>query len=178
MTSDTMILSWHSYNWVDWVIVLILLVSIGFSMARGFIRETLSLAVWVLAVFNAYLLGDKMATLLAHWISRPSLSITMGMLTLFVMTLLVGALLNHVLAEMVKKSGLTAADRILGIFFGLARGVIIAMVLTLFVPGSVSQTQGWQHSILVPSFHAWEMDSRETVQHVGDFFHHALPHKE
>ena len=171
-------MNWHSYNGLDWIIVLILLASVGFGIVRGFVRETLSLIILILATLNAYLLGDKMATLLVDWISKPSLRVSIGMIVLFVMTLLVGALLNHVLSEMIKKSGLTAADRILGMFFGLARGIIIVMLLTLFMPASIKQTTSWQHSTLVPPFQAWELESRASVQSAGAFVHRSITHKE
>jgi len=167
-------MNWQSFNWIDWLVVLILLASVAISIARGFIRETLSLAVWILATLNAYLLGDEMATMLAGFISKPSLRITVGMALLFVMTLMVGALLNHVLSEMVKNSGLTAADRILGIFFGLARGVIIIMMLVLFVPANIKQANSWQQSLLLPRFQVWEAASRETVQDMGAYIHRTL----
>ncbi len=169
-------MNWQSFSWVDWVLVAMFVISIGFSIARGFIRETLSLAVWILAIFISYLLGDELASLLGNWITDPSFRITIGMAILFILTLLVGALLNNLLSEMLEKSGLTAADRILGSFFGLARGVVIAMVLTLFVPVSIKHSVGWQHSKLVPQFQAWEIASRATVQSMGAFIHRTITH--
>jgi len=170
-------MNWQNFSWIDWILVIVLITSIGIGVVRGFVREILSLAIWVFAIFNAYLLGDKLATLLGGWIIQPSLRVSAGMAILFVSTLLVGALLNHVLSEMVEKSGLTAADRILGGFFGLARGVIIAMALTLFMPATIKQTMAWRESILVPQFQSWEMGSRETVQGVGAFIHRTITHK-
>ena len=167
-------MNWQNFNWMDWLIVAILLASVALSISRGFVRETLSLAVWILATLNAYLLGDEMASLMTDMISRPMLRTTIGMATLFLLTLVVGALLNHLLSEMVKSSSLTAADRILGVFFGLARGVIIVMMLVLFVPEVVKKAEGWQQSRLLPRFEAWEHETHEAIQNTGATIHRSL----
>jgi len=94
------------------------------------------------------------------------LRLTLGMAALFIMTLLVGALLNYVLTEMVKSAGLTAADRILGCAFGLLRGMVILMALSFYLPNGMKQSAGWQQSLLAPHVVAWETAIRRSVQHV------------
>lgn len=167
-------MNWQNFNWVDWLVIAILLASVALSISRGFVREVLSLIVWVLAALNAYLLGDEMASLLADMIDKPLLRLSVGMALLFLLTLLVGALLNYVLSEALKKTNLTAADRILGVFFGLARGVIIVMMLVLFAPGIVKHGSSWQHSHLLPRFEAWESETRVTIQNMGAYIHRTL----
>lgn len=167
-------MNWQNFNWVDWLLVAILLASVAISISRGFVRETLSLAVWLLATLNAYLLGDEMASLLTGVIDKPLLRTTAGMAILFVLTLLVGALLNHLLAEVVKKTNLSAADRILGVFFGLARGVIIIMMLVLFSPTVIRKAESWQQSRLLPRFEAWEHETHEAIQNTGAMIHRSL----
>jgi membrane protein required for colicin V production len=164
--------NWHDYNAVDAVLASILLVSVVLGIVRGLVREVLSLAVWILATLVAYLFGNKLAILLTHWIHEPTLRLTVAMAILFVLTLLVGALLVYVMSELVKKTGLTLADRLFGIFFGLARGVVIIMALTLYMPMSFKQSPAWHHSRLAPQFVAWESVSRQSVQKMGDAVHH------
>lgn len=166
MTNEMAIMNWHAYNWVDWLLILIVLVSIGISVVRGFVREILSVAVWVLATLNAYLLGNRMASLMTTWVAESSLRLTLGMAALFIMTLLVGALLNYVLTEMVKSSGLTTADRILGSAFGLLRGIVILMALSFYLPSGMKHGDGWRQSVLAPHVAAWETGIRRTVQRV------------
>ena len=71
---------------------------------------------------------------------------------LFVGTLLVGGFVNFVLGEFVKMTGLTGTDRVLGMFFGLARGALIVMLIVASLQYLVPIEKGdwYRQSILVP----------------------------
>ena len=56
-------------NWVDWFIIVVLGASILLSLWRGFAREAISLAAWVVAFIVANLFVDQLASLLSSWIS-------------------------------------------------------------------------------------------------------------
>jgi len=72
---------------------------------------------------------------------------------LFVVTLVLGALVNHLISEMVEKTGLSGTDRALGIIFGLLRGVAIVTVLILLAGATPMPTDDWwQNSLLVEHF--------------------------
>jgi len=166
-----MTLNWHDYNYADAILALILLTSMLLGIVRGLVREVFSLVAWLMATLIAYLFGPKLAVLLAHWIHEPALRLTFGMAILFVATLLVGALVIHVLSEIVEVTGLTYADHVLGSLFGLARGVIIIMALTVYLPASIKHAVAWQQSRLAPQFEAWEKLSRHSVQQAVDAVH-------
>src|SRR5690606_34792426 len=122
-------------NWADWTIVAILVLSALISVKRGFVREALSLATWVAAILVAMIFGGRLAILLVDHIDTPSLRELVAFTLLFVGTLLVGALVNYVISTLVKVTGLSGTDRLLGMCFGLARGAIIVMALLIFLPG-------------------------------------------
>ena len=161
----------HDFNWLDWFLLVIVMVSAAFGIQRGFAREVLSLAVWLLASVVAWALGDHLATLLTGWFKDAEVRLSCAMLILFMMTLLIGALLNHLLAQMVKNSGLTAADRVLGAVFGIVRGVIVVIVLLVFLPSSMAYTPAWEHSHLVPRFIAIEHSCQGLAQDIAGIFH-------
>jgi len=139
-------------NWADWSLIVIIILSILISVRRGMTREILSVLTWVGAFVISNVFGEKLAMLLDGWIKTPSLRMTIAMVSLFALTLIVGAMLNHVLSDMLKKTGLTGTDRILGSGFGCLRGVIIVVALLMFIQSSFSLDPWWKQSLLIPKF--------------------------
>lgn len=143
---------WTMLNWLDWVIIVVLAVSTLLSVWRGFAREAISLAAWVAAFVVANLFVDQMASLLATWISNITGRYVAAYAILFVGTLMLGSLLGMLARQLVKVTGLSVLDRLLGTVFGFARGVILilvcAFVLRQLVPPGDLQ---WLHqSQLMP----------------------------
>ena len=70
------------------------------------------------------------------------------------MTLIVGAIVNFVIAQLVDKTGLTGTDRVLGAAFGLLRGVLIVAAVLFFLDTftNFEQTEWWKESKLIPHF--------------------------
>jgi membrane protein required for colicin V production len=64
-----------------------------------------------------------------------------------------GALVNFIVAQFVKKTGLSGADRIFGVLFGFLRGMLIVVVFV--VVGSMTplpEQDWWQSSELLGRF--------------------------
>ena len=157
-------------NWADWTIIGILAVSGLISLKRGFIKEALSLVVWVTAFFVAMTFRDP--SLLANSISTPSVRDMAAFAILFAATLIVGAMVNYLIGELVRMTGLSGTDRLFGMIFGMARGVIVIMAILLLVPPLVpiDQDPWWQASRLIPHFLALEGWSRQLTGEVIDLF--------
>lgn len=155
--------SLHAFNWADWTIVAIIGVSCAFSLLRGFVKEALSLAAWLLATFVAIAFHERLAAVLARWIQTPSLQLILAFAALFVATLLLGALINKLLGTLVAASGLGGVDRLLGTVFGLARGLLIVMAIVIWLPMvmPVKSDPWWSASALIPHFESSEGVARE-----------------
>ena len=112
----------------------------------------MSLATWIIAVIVARLFGGHLAVLLESQIETALLRLATSYLVLFIGTLLVGGVINFVLSEFVKITGLTGTDRVLGMFFGLARGslIVVLIVAGLHYLIPVENAAWYQQSILVP----------------------------
>lgn len=148
-------------NWADWAILGIIAVSTAVSLLRGFVREALSLATWILAFVVARLYHGQMASLLSEVIETPSIRLLAGFVILFVASLIVGSLLSSLIAALVKVTGLTGTDRVLGMVFGLFRGVllvVVAMAILRLTP--VVSDPWWKESLLIPHFEKIERWSR------------------
>ena len=140
-------------NWVDFVILGILGVSVLISLWRGFTREALSLAGWVLAVWVALMFSDNLERLLRSHIETPSLRLIVAFAILFFLTLLVAAFINYLAVQLIKKTGLSGTDRVIGIAFGLARGIVLVTVLVLLAGlTSVPRDPWWKQSALMHYF--------------------------
>ncbi len=101
------------------------------SIIRGAVREVLSLAAWVLAFWVAQTYTVEFAALLPETLSNPSLRLMTGFALVFLTVLVVMSLVAILCSKLVKASGLSVADRSLGVVFGLARGFLMVLILVL-----------------------------------------------
>ena len=141
------------FTWVDWAIVAIVAISALISLSRGFVKEALSLVTWIIAGAVAWMFGGSLSEYLAGYIQTPSARVITGCAIMFVATLIVGAMINYLIGELVRVTGLSGTDRFLGMAFGAARGVLLVVVAVgLLSLGPVQQDGWWQQSQLVPKF--------------------------
>jgi membrane protein required for colicin V production len=141
-------------NWADWAIVIVLTLSSVISLARGFIKEALSLVIWVVALVVANVFSNRLEFLLTNVISTPSLRAMAAFALVFVGVLLLGALLNFCIGFIVKATGLSGTDRLLGSLFGFVRGLFIVMVVLIYVP--IKNDSWFKESSLIPYFSPYE----------------------
>ncbi|MFU8838386.1 MAG: CvpA family protein [Thiohalomonadaceae bacterium] len=140
-------------NWVDYSILAILGISTLISIWRGFTREALSLAGWILAAWVALSFSNNMVVLLEPFIDAPSLRLIVAFAILFLLTLLVAGIINFLMVQLIQKTGLSGTDRILGIFFGIARGALVIAVLVLIAGMTpMPQDDWWRASALLHYF--------------------------
>lgn len=140
-------------TWADYVLLGIVLVSTLISLFRGFVKEALSLATWVAALWVALSFSPRVAEFLARWIETPSIRSLVAILVLFVLVLIAGGIVNFLISSLVEKTGMSGTDRALGMVFGLVRGVVLVGVLVLLAGLTPApQDPWWQESRLMPYF--------------------------
>lgn len=132
----------------DYVFLTVIGISVLVSIMRGFIREVLSLAGWVIAFIIARTYCLELAQVLPEAIPGEPLRILAAFLILFLVTLLITSLVAIAVSLLFKHTGLNWLDRMLGAFFGLARGGLIVVVLVL-VAGltSLPQDKRWRNAM-------------------------------
>ena len=139
--------------WVDYFIIAVITLSMLISLWRGFLKEAISLASWVIALIIAFTFVESGAAYLTEYIGIPSVRIILAFGVLFLITLLLGGLVNLLVAQLVEHTGLTGTDRMLGIVFGLLRGAALITVLVLLAGLTpLPKDPWWSQSLFLPHF--------------------------
>jgi membrane protein required for colicin V production len=92
-------------NYVDWILVAVVAISTAISLFRGFVREALSLGVWVLAVLVSRVFSSPVSELLRPYIDMPTMRLGASYILLIIATLVIGALLTNAISALVKRTG-------------------------------------------------------------------------
>ncbi|MGZ8202470.1 MAG: CvpA family protein [Burkholderiales bacterium] len=139
----------------DYAVLAILGASVVLSVMRGFTREALALVAWVAAFVAATSASGVVEGWLATSISDDSLRALTAFVAVFVSTLLLVSMLGLLLSHVVRRAGLGVEDRLLGGFFGFARGVLIVMVSVLIAGLTPLPRQpAWNDAMLSPPLEA------------------------
>ena len=138
-------------SWVDLVIITICFASAAFGALRGFAKETFSLVTWIAAIWLAWNFSWVVTYFLGEWTAAPELKVWIGRMIVFVVVLVAGGLAGQIVGSVIKQTGLSGTDRVLGSIFGLGRGAIILglAVLVLEMAG-LDQDPWWREARLSP----------------------------
>ncbi|GAA4019716.1 CvpA family protein [Actimicrobium antarcticum] len=135
----------------DYLVVFVLSCSVLIGLLRGLVKEVLSLTSWIVALVVANKYGDALAQLLPELIPGSVTRLIVAFLVLFIGVRLLMMLLTMTLESVIKASGLTVADRVLGSGFGAVRGLTIILVVVLLCgTTSIPKQAFWTEAILSP----------------------------
>lgn len=122
--------SWH---WVDYAIVAVIALSVLTGLIRGFVKELIALSVWIIAGWLSFMYAKPVSLWLATYIQDTSVRVVVSYVLIIVGTLLAGGLVTSMISFIMHRTGLSGTDRLLGLGFGLVRGVFVVSLLMVVV---------------------------------------------
>ena len=138
---------------VDYIILGIIALSAVISLFRGFVKEAFSLFIWISAFWLSWMFFRDLAALLIQWISLPSARLGISFALIMIVVLIIGGIIGYLLSKLVEHTGLSGTDRLLGVCFGVARGVVIVAILILLAGLTpVPEDPWWKDSLLIGHF--------------------------
>ncbi len=127
-------------NWLDLLLLIILVVSVATSFAKGFTRELIGLVAAVAGLLCGIWFYRMAGASVRPYVSSRDVANLCGFLLIFLGVIFLGWLVSFAVGRMVKAVGLSWLDRLLGMIFGFVRGVIVCVAIITavmaFVPGA------------------------------------------
>ena len=140
-------------NWLDYLIIAIIVISVGVAVIRGFVKEVLSLANWVLAFWVAVTFLPAGEEFLFDYIGTPSVRTFSAFFILLVGSLILGMIVTSFAIKATDKLGLGSTDNVLGMVFGFVRGAAIIVILILLARATpIINDSWWKESTLRSNF--------------------------
>lgn len=133
----------------DYIVIAIIALSVVVSMMRGAVKEMLAILGWVVAFYVAKAYSSMLAAFLPEGIPTEALKTLIAFLILLIAVLFISGLLAVAISGIVNKVGLGSLNRLFGVIFGFAKGLLIVSVL-VFLAGltSLPKEQMWADAVL------------------------------
>ena len=138
-------------NLADYLVIAAIVASAIVGAVRGFLREAVALAAWVIALFLAWHFADLIEPHLGGLLAGSAVAPWAARVIIVILILLLGAAIGAALSHFVRLSIFSGMDRFLGLVFGLLRGVVLLGVFVIL--GQVlrlSDERWWTRSLMIP----------------------------
>jgi|SRR5574344_3112080 membrane protein required for colicin V production len=138
---------------LDWVILAVIGFSSLMSIFRGFVKEASSILSWV----AAFTIASKFYSQVSIYLTFSNDDLTrkvIASILLFIGSLIALGFVSSTISSLVKKAGLSSFDRLLGVAFGVVRGVLIVSAVL-----ALSQMLNKLHILTFIQDYPWYKDS-------------------
>lgn len=133
---------------LDWIFAAVLSISLLLGAWRGLIYEVFSVLSWLAAFILAQWFAADVAQKLPMAGSSEAVRYAAGFVLVFLVTVLMGGLIATLARKLFAVIGLRPADRALGAAFGLVRGVVLLLAVTVVIGITPLQSgRWWQESV-------------------------------
>ena len=136
----------------DWVIVVIIAVSIIQAAISGFFHEAFGIAGLIVGYLLAAWNYQRLAARYAPYLKSMWLGEIGAFLVIFLAVLVVAGIAGRITRHIVKEAGLSFVDRILGGALGLLRGILLVAVIIMSMAAFTPTSTWLEGSELAPYF--------------------------
>lgn len=128
---------------LDIIVIVVILLSAALAMVRGFVREVLSIASWVLAALAAYLLYPTFLPIVQPYFESATVALVITVFAVFFVALLMASYITMRISDWVIDSRIGPVDRAAGFLFGAGRGVLLLVIAMWFFDFLVPNPPTW-----------------------------------
>ncbi len=157
-------------TWIDYAILAIICISALVGLMRGLVREIFSLFSWIAALWVGIYYSSALSPALKAWISHSGIRTVTAFAILFLATLVLGKVVGYLIGSLIDQSLLSGVNRLGGMLFGGARGLLLVLILVLVADRlRLSHQVWWRQSQFLPSLeHFAEVLSQQPFR---DYLH-------
>lgn len=128
---------------LDWIFLAVLLTSLLLGVWRGLVYEVLSLLSWVAAFVAAQWFAPTVASSLPMSGATEMIRYATAFVLVFIAVVFAVGLMAWLVKKLIASVGLSPVDRLLGAIFGVARGLIIVLAVTVVVEMMPFRSASW-----------------------------------
>lgn len=125
----------EGFTIIDGIVAAVIVISAILAYSRGFVREIMSIAGWVVAAILAFLFAPAASPLIGEipfvgeFVGEScELAIILAFAAVFAIALVVVSLFTPLFSSAIQRSAIGGLDAGLGFFFGVLRGVLLVVV--------------------------------------------------
>jgi membrane protein required for colicin V production len=137
---------------IDWLIVIVLVVSVLSAAKKGFFLEAFSLAGVIVGLLLASWNYQRLLPWMTRWIHSWPAAEALSFLCIALGVMLLAGIAGRVVRWSVHSIGLGWADRLIGAVFGLVKGCVLVTLAILVVAAFLPQATWFRQSRLAPYF--------------------------
>jgi len=127
----------------DWILIAALAASMLLGALRGLVYEVLSVMGWIAAFLLAQWFSPDVAEKLPMQNSGEALRYAAAFVLVFIASVFIAGLISALMKKIISVVGLRPVDRMMGAIFGLFRGLILLLALSVVVHMTALQESDW-----------------------------------
>lgn len=137
-------------NWLDYVLLAIIIVTAIYGVFKGFVKQVIGLVAVIAGLVLAVLYYTQAAGIFVGFVKSRPVSHFLGFLFIFVLVLIAGAILGHLLTKAMV-GPLAFVNRLFGAIFGIITAVLICGILVFALVSFEMAKPAVETSVLAPA---------------------------